>query len=564
MRFHIPRFLSSWIREQQREKEMLAILESYRTGLLKPKNWLSNIIAGLIVGVVALPLAMAFAIASGVKPEQGLYTAIIAGLCVALFGGTRTQIAGPTGAFVVILASITAHYGVDGLQIATLMAGVLLLMMGLLKLGNVIKFIPEPVIVGFTAGIGFIIFFGEWKDFFGLHVSLPLDASFHQKFAALIKILPNLSVSTTALALLSLVIILTTSKFLKKVPGSLMALVVVTLLQAFFQFKGVATLGSTFGSLPSSLPSLQLPDLSFAKVVNLIGPAITIALLGAIESLLSAQVADGLTGTRHRSNQELIGQGIANIFAPLFGGFAATGAIARTATNVRSGGSSPLAAIIHCIFLILVILLLAPLTSFIPLCVLAAILFVVAYKMSDVSHFLFIMKKAPWYDVLVLIATFVLTIFTDLVIAVNAGVILAMILFICRMHQVVTVEQLTSKEYAKELPASCVACPDTFIYQIQGPFFFGAADKIENALALKDEMPKKIIFRFKDVPFIDMTGLQKFQSLLEQHHKQGVAVAICEANATVAKKLLRTHVLKNVAGNRLFPSLEEAFLAPIP
>lgn len=531
---------------------MLAIVEAYYAGLLKPKNWLPNLTSGLIVGVVALPLAMAFAIASGVKPEQGIYTAIIAGLCVGIFGGSRTQIAGPTGAFVVILASITAQYGVDGLQLATLLAGVMLLFMGILKLGNVIKFIPEPVIVGFTAGIGFIIFFGEWKDFFGLNVSLPLDAHFHQKFLILVQHFSSLNYATTFLACLSLILVLVTPKFTQKIPGSLIALIIVTLLSCLFQFPNVATLGSTFGALPSALPSLHLPVFTVSKTVELLGPAFSIALLGAIESLLSAQVADGLSGTRHHSNQELIGQGIANILTPLFGGFAATGAIARTATNVRNGGTSPLSAIVHSIVLLLIILLLAPLASYIPLCALAAILFVVAYKMSDVPHFFFILKRAPWYDILVLITTFFLTIFTDLVVAVTVGVMLAIVLFVRRMHQSISVLQEATKEEA-------TSSDKTLIYTIKGPFFFGVAEKIENALTSHKVLPKNIIFRFKEVPFIDMTGIKKLKDVLDAYHKIGINMYFCEANATVSKKLIKTGLLGKVRGECIFDSLADIF-----
>lgn len=403
---------------------MLSIVEAYRAGLLNPRHWGANIIAGLIVGIVALPLAMAFAIASGVKPEQGLYTAIVAAFFVGVFGGSRVQIAGPTGAFIVILAGITARYGVSGLQIASLLAGFLLLLMGLFRLGSIVKFIPESVIVGFTAGIGVIIFVGQWKSFFGLPVQIPLDAHFHQMLSLLVQALPHLNIATTSLACLSLFLILATPKFFKRIPGPLVAMALVTSLQAFFHFHGVATLGSTFGKIPQHFPHFQWPSIGVDQVLQLIGPALTIALLGAIESLLSATAADKMAGTQHHSNQELIGQGLANIFSPLFGGFAATGAIARTATNIRSGGNSPIAAIVHSVLLILILVLLAPLANYVPLCTLAAILFVVAYNMSDVPHFLHIIKSAPRYETFVLIVTFLLTVFLNLVIAVAVGVFL--------------------------------------------------------------------------------------------------------------------------------------------
>lgn len=538
---------------------MLAIVEAYRAGLLKPKNWMRNIVAGVIVGVVALPLAMAFAIASGVKPEQGLYTAIIAAIFVSIFGGSRVQIAGPTGAFIVILASITAQYGVTGLQVATLLAGVILLLMGIIRLGTVIKFIPDPVIVGFTSGIGIIIFVGEWKDFFGLSVQIPLDAHFYQKLMALIQALPHLNIATMGLALLSLFLVLITPKFLKRVPGPLVAMIVVTVLQAIFQFKQVATLGSTFGGIPQHLPEFHLPKISFEEVLSLAGPAFTIALLGAIESLLSAAAADGMANTRHNSNQELIGQGLGNIFAPLFGGFAATGAIARTATNIRNGGNSPIAGITHALVLILVLVLLAPLAAYVPLCALAAILFVVAYNMSDIPHFIHIVKCAPRYDVLVLIVTFLLTVFTNLVIAVNVGVVLAMLLFIARMNQTVAIELQTQEHLHPELKANgLVSLPkDTVVYTIQGPFFFGAAEKIERALAATNTDPKNIIFRLKNVPFMDMTGLETFYELLEQYHKRGVQIYLCEANAKLRHKIAHVGILRWVKEQRVFQDLAE-------
>lgn len=535
---------------------MLAIVEAYRAGLLKPKNWLCNLSAGLIVGIVSLPLAMAFAIASGVKPEQGLYTAIIAGFVVGIFGGTRVQIAGPTGAFVVILANIVAQHGIDGLQIATLFAGFILVFMGLIKLGSVIKFIPDPVIVGFTSGIGVIIFIGECKDFFGLPISLAVNAHFHTKLFVIIKALLSLNVTTTVLACLSLLLVLITSKILKRIPGPLVAMVVATILQAVFEFKDVATIGSAFGGIQQNLPHFHLPVVNLTEALNLIGPAFTIALLGAIESLLSATAADGMAKTRHHSNQELIGQGFANILTPLFGGFAATGAIARTATNVRNGGNSPIAAMVHSVFLILVIVLLAPLAMHIPLCTLAAILFVVAYNMSDVPHFIHMTKHAPNYDLIVLFTTFFLTIFTNLVVAVNVGVILAMLLFIRRMSQFVAIEQQDHDALHTELNGNGHTLPkDTLVYVIQGPFFFGVAEKMERAFAVTHSDPKNIIFRLKDVPFMDITGLQTFSEIIEQFHKRGITVYLCEANPKVAFKLAKIGIPNWAGGNCIFDSV---------
>lgn len=536
---------------------MLAIIDAYHAGLFQLKNWSQNIIAGVIVGIVAIPLAMAFAIASGVKPEQGLYTAIIAAFFVAIFGGSRVQIAGPTGAFIVILAHITAQYGVSGLQIATLLAGFILIFMGFFKLGSVIKYIPDPVIVGFTTGIGVIIFVGEWKDFFGLSLPLSLSTPFYQKFLNTIFALPQLNLTTTSLAILSLLLVIFSPKLSKRLPGPLVALVVVTLTQFIFQFENVATIGNTFGGIPRELPHFQIPVITFSHALELVSPAFTIALLGAIESLLSATAADGMAGTRHRSNQELFGQGLANIFAPLFGGFAATGAIARTATNVRSGGNSPLAAIIHSIFLLLVILLLAPVAVYIPLCTLAAILFMVAYTMSDLPHFINTLKHAPGYDVMVLLTTFLLTVFTDLVVAVNVGVILAMLFFIRNMSRSVSIEKQSTEKLQLELPNNTdVFFNNTIVYTIQGPFFFGAAKKIEEALSNHTD-PKTIIFRLKDMPFIDMTGLETFYELIKEHHQRGIKIYLCEANERVKRKLLGIGILGWICEEQVFNTFSD-------
>ena len=407
---------------------MIALLESRTAGQYSKGSWLPNLVAGVVVGVVALPLAMAFAIASGARPEQGINTAIVAGALVSALGGSRVQIAGPTGAFIAVLGGITATHGIVGLQIATLMAGVILTLMGLLRMGGVIKFIPAPVIAGFTTGIGVIIFVGQWTYFFGLPATQSIH--FHEKFIALVQVLPHLHPATLGLSLLSLALVLLAPKLphMQRVPGPLVAMVVATVLQAVFQWDGVATIGSAFGGIPQGLPSLQWPDITLSGIVPLLGPAFSIAMLGAIESLLSAVVADGMAGLTHDSNQELIGQGIANIVAPLLGGFAATGAIARTATNIRNGGTNPVAGITHSLTLMATLLFLAPLAGQIPLGALAAILFVVAYNMSDLQHFFHIARGPSRPDVLVLLLTFTLTVLVDLVAAVLVGVVLALVL----------------------------------------------------------------------------------------------------------------------------------------
>lgn len=541
---------------------MIALIEAQRAGLYAKKHLLNNIVAGVIVGVVALPLAMAFAIASGAKPEQGIYTAIVAGFFTSVFGGTRLQISGPTGAFIVILSGITAKYGISGLQIASLMAGIILCAIGFARLGSVIKFIPDPVIIGFTAGIGIIIWVGQWRDFFGLTVAGGGE-HFHEKLGHLLVALPTAHWATTGLALLSLALLTLGSRLFKKVPAPLVVLVVATALQGIFGFAGVATIGSAFGGIPQGLPTFQPLDISFSTIVSLIGPAFTIALLGAIESLLSAVVADGMAGTRHDSNQELVGQGIANIFSPLFGGFAATGAIARTATNIRNGATSPLAGVIHAVFLLLTILLLAPLAAYIPLCALAAILFVVAYNMSDVHHMLRLLRTAPRADVILLLITFVLTVFADLVIAVNVGVVLASLLFMRRMAQSVQVLEETGIEVgqgALKLPSG------TLVYRIDGPFFFGAAEKFEHALETIQSPTKQVVqvvLRLGQVPFIDATGLQTLSEIAASFHKNGIRLVLCEVRPNVFEKLKRADILDTVGANNVFVTLAD-FVASEP
>lgn len=516
---------------------MIAILEAKRAGLLSKKHWLNNMLAGVIVGVVALPLAMAFAIASGAKPEQGLYTAIVAGGLTSLFGGSRLQIAGPTGAFIVILAGITAKYGIEGLQVATLMAGIMLMLMGLTRLGGVIKFIPDPVIVGFTSGIGIIIFVGQWKDFFGLSPVIGVE-HFHEKFWHLIQAFPSLQLESTALGLLTLVVLVLSPRVFKRIPSPLVAMVVVTVVQWFFHFEHVATIGSAFGGIPQTLPHFQVPSVTFSEVLKLIGPAFTIALLGAIESLLSAVVADGMTSTKHNSNQELVGQGIANIFSPLFGGFASTGAIARTATNIRNGGTSPLAGLVHVVTLVVIVLVLAPLASHIPLCALSAILFVVAYNMSELHRFFHMVRTAPKPDVAVLIITFVLTVFGDLVIAVNIGVLLACLLFMKRMSEAVVIKQQTHEKLILEIDdKDFQLSPKTVVFDIEGPFFFGAAQHLESALESVHGHAEILVLRLGKVPFIDATAMQSLWGLLDTCRRHKTRLVLCEARPNVFNKL---------------------------
>lgn len=538
---------------------MIAILEAKRAGLLAKGHWLNNILAGVIVGVVALPLAMAFAIASGAKPEQGLYTAIVAGGLTSLFGGSRLQIAGPTGAFIVILAGVTAKYGIPGLQVATLMAGVILLIMGLTRLGGVIKYIPDPVIVGFTSGIAVIIFVGQWKDFFGLHMD-PGVEHFHQQFWHLIEAFPGLHLATTMLALLTLAVLLLSPRYLKRVPAPLVAMVVATTLHWIFDFEGVATIGSAFGGIPQSLPQFEVPSISLSDTIKLIGPAFTIALLGAIESLLSAVVADGMTRTKHDSNQELIGQGVANIFSPLFGGFASTGAIARTATNIRNGATSPVAGLTHAVTLIIIVLVLAPLASHIPLAALSAILFVVAYNMSEMHRFKHMVRTAPQSDKAVLLLTFFLTIFSDLVIAINIGVMLAALLFMKRMSEAVAIEQQQHEKLALEFDdIDFELPPGTVVFTMEGPFFFGAAERMENALEAVQGHAGMLVLRMERVPFIDATGLQSLWDLLDNCRRHKTRLVICGAQTSVYDEMKASGLVDQLGKENVIEHVQQIF-----
>jgi SulP family sulfate permease len=542
---------------------MIALFEAYHAGLLGRKHWLPNIISGVIVGVVALPLAMAFAIASGVKPEQGLYTAIVAGFLTSVLGGSRLQIAGPTGAFIVVLSGITAKYGIAGLQIATLMAGLMLLLLGLAKMGTIIKFIPAPVIVGFTAGIGVIIWVGQWRDFFGLPAIT--GEHFHEKLWHLLQVFPQWHPTTTALAVLSLVLLILVPKIpgLRRIPGPMVALLVATVLQAGFQFEGVRTIGNAFGGIPQGLPAFQMPELNIKHILELLSPAFTIAMLGAIESLLSAVVADGMAGTRHNSNQELIGQGIANIVAPLFGGFASTGAIARTATNIRNGGTSPLSGIVHVVTLVLIVLFLAPLAVYVPLAALAAILFVVAWNMSEVKHVIRMIKRAPRADVIILLITFSLTVFADLVVAVNIGVILATLQFMRRMTTSVEVRQASEQELLQEFSHQGFTTlpPGVLVYAVDGPFFFGAVESLERSLIGTHTDPHVLIIRLRWVPFIDITGLQTLEDVILDLHRRGVQVMLTGANEKVRGKLEKAGILALIGGRNHFDHLPQALTA---
>jgi sulfate permease, SulP family len=537
---------------------MIALLEARRAGLLKRAHLMPNLVAGVVVGIVAMPLAMAFAIASGATPAQGLYTAIVAGLITAIFGGTRVQISGPTGAFIAVLAGITAQYGIAGLQAATLMAGFILLVMGLARLGSVIKFIPSPVIVGFTAGIAVIIWTGQWKDFFGLHPAAS-GLHFHEKFLAVLRVLPETHRATTLIAVVTLAILIAGTRWfvavpgLKRVPVPLVAMLVALALQTIWHFDGVATIGSAFGGIPRALPAFSWPAMALSDLLQLVGPAFAIALLGAIESLLTAVVADGMTGARHDSNQELIGQGAANIIAPLFGGFAATGAVARTATSVRNGATSPVAGIVHAAFLLLVILLLAPWAALIPLASLAAILWFVAWNMADIPHVTRVLRTAPIADRFLLLITFVLTVFVDLVVAVNVGVVLAALLFMRRMAETVRVERQAFDDDSGEdvkLPASVL------VYRVEGPFFFGAAEKLESTLERVQLGIETVVIRLGRVPFMDATGVSTLTEIVQRFQRHRVRVMLCGIHDELRGTLDAAGILELVGEANICTSMQ--------
>lgn len=544
---------------------MIAILEAKRAGLLTKKHLAKNLLSGIVVGIVALPLGMAFAIASGAKPEQGLYTAIIAGLFTSLFGGSRLQIAGPTGAFIVILSGVSAKYGFGGLQLASLMAGIILIAMGFARLGGVIKYIPDPVITGFTSGIAIIIFVGQWKEFFGLQPVFPGE-HFHQKLMALIEALPGLHWGTAALAIFTLLVLVVSPRIFKRIPSPLIALVLATSLQAAFHFEGIATIGSAFGGIPQRLPQFQVPLITASVFIQLIGPAFTIAILGAIESLTTAVVADGMAGTKHNSNQELIGQGIANVFSPLFGGFASVGALARTATNIRNGATSPISGVIHALTLVVIIMVLAPLASGIPLCALSAILFVVAYNMSEPHHFIRLVRISPRADVAILLITFLLTVFSDLVIAVNIGVMLALLLFTKRMSEAVNIEhEPPTVVAAAPVNGKYLSLPPrTIVFSIDGPFFFGAAERLQTTLEHIHNHADTLVLKMGSVPFMDVTGLLTLEEIIDDCHRNKTNLVLAELRPNVGKKLARAGILAKLGPRNVVDSMDDFLEFPPP
>lgn len=491
-----------------------------------------DLMAGIIVGIVALPLAIAFAIASGVSPEKGLFTAVVAGFIISALGGSKVQIGGPTGAFIVVVYGIVQEFGVNGLIIATFMAGVMLVVMGFARLGAVIKFIPHPLIIGFTSGIALIIFSSQVKDFFGLQMGV-VPADFMDKWISYAGQLSTINWTSFMIAGITVLIIQLWPRVSHKIPGSLVAILLTTAAAYFLHFP-VETIGSRFGSIPSSLPSPVLPSFDLETVKKLIPAAFTIALLGGIESLLSAVVADGMIGGKHRSNMELVAQGTANIFSSLFGGIPATGAIARTATNVKNGGRTPVAGIIHAITLLLIMLFVGKWAALIPMATLAGILVVVAYNMSEWESFVSVFK-GPRSDVAVLVTTFLLTVLVDLTVAIEIGMVLAVFLFMQKMIKFSDVSSITAQYDENSLDIDSVdnyqLPKEVEVFEITGPLFFGAAYKFKDAMRFIEKPPKILIIRMRKVPIIDATGIKTLQEVHKESTQKGTKIILSEVHS---------------------------------
>mgnify|MGYP000612443237 FL=1 len=530
--------------------QLLTSLKTYNRQTLT-----ADIMAGIIVGIVALPLAIAFGIASGVTPEKGIITAIISGFIISLLGGSKVQIGGPTGAFIVIIYGIIQKYGIEGLMIATVMAGVFLLLFGLLKLGTIIKYIPYPIVVGFTSGIAVTIFTTQIKDLFGLTIeSVPSD--FIEKWGCYISHFSTADLWCSIVGILSVVIIALTPKVSKKIPGSLVAIIVMTIaaliLKNYFGVTTIETIGDRF-SVSSAIPDAHMPAMTWDTIKSLVAPALTIAVLGAIESLLSATVADGVIGAHHNSNTELVAQGLANIASPIFGGIPATGAIARTMTNINNGGKTPVSGIVHAIVLLLIFLFFMPLAKYIPMACLAGVLVIVSYGMSGWRSFLALMKN-PKSDVTVLLITFFLTIIFDLTVAIEVGLIIACLLFMKRVSEITDVKAVTDEineesDMIKDNAEHLTIPEGVEVYEINGPYFFGAGNKFEEVMAAFGDRPKVRIIRMRKVPFVDSTGIHNLTNLCEMSHNEGIEVVLSGVCEKVHKQLEKARFY-DILGNK--------------
>ncbi|HSU97748.1 MAG TPA: SulP family inorganic anion transporter [Gemmatimonadaceae bacterium] len=531
-------------------------------------QFLGDLTAGVIVGVVALPLAIAFAIASGVPPGRGLWTAIVAGFIISALGGSRVQIGGPTGAFVVIVYGIVQKYGIDGLTVATLMAGVILVVMGLAKLGSAIKFIPRPVVTGFTSGIAVIIFSGEIKDFFGLSMG-AVPSAFIAKWQAFGAHAGAITPAALGVSVASMAIILLWPRVNRRIPGPFVALIVMTAVVQLLHLP-VETIGSRFGTIAASVPHPQVPHLSLAQISALVGPAFTIAFLAAVESLLSAVVADGMIGSRHRSNMELVAQGVANLAAPLFGGIPATGAIARTATNIKNGGRTPVAGMVHALTLLVITVFVGQWAALVPLSVLAAILVVVAYHMSEWRTFLAELRS-PKSDVAVLLTTFLLTLLVDLTVGIGVGMVLAAFLFIRRMAEVTQISPIAD-ESDEDAHAGdpYVTDPNAAhrrsvpkgveVYEINGPFFFGAAEAFRDTIGQVARKPRVLIIRMRYVPALDSTGMYALSELARRSRKDGTTVLLSDVHMQPMVALSGSPALTEIGEENLFDNLDAALV----
>ena len=491
---------------------------------------IKDIIAGIIVAIIALPLSIALAIASGVGPEQGLYTAIIAGFFISFFGGSRVQIGGPTAAFVVIIYGIVTEYGTDGLIVATILAGIILVIMGICRFGSLIKYIPYTITTGFTCGIAVTLFVGQLKDFFGLQMK-SVPSEFLDKIIAYGKNIGTINVTATVIGLVAVAIMLIWPKVTDKIPGSLVAIIVTTAI-VYFAKLDVNTIGSVYGQLNSSFPKFHVPAISMKLVQQMLSPAFTIAVLAAIESLLSAVVSDGMIGDTHKSNAELIGQGLGNIFSGLFGGIPATGAIARTAANVRNGGRTPIAGITHCVTLTVILLVLMPLAALIPMTTLAAVLLVVAANMADWESFFRLCKSAPKSDIIVLVATFFLTVFFDLVVAIEIGVVLAALLFMKRMAETADIKAWKYTDSPDITPGEAEKLRDIphsiSVFEICGPMFFAAADQILNINS--HHHTKAVVIRMRSVPAIDASAMKSLHELSNRAKRKNITLIFSHVN----------------------------------
>ena len=543
----------------------------FSNGRYNKQKFTSDLIAGVIVGIIALPLAIAFGIASGVTPQQGLITAIVAGFLISFLGGSNFLIGGPTGAFIVIVAGIVSQYGMQGLIIATIMAGVFLVAMGVCRMGVIFKFIPYPIVVGFTSGIALTIFSTQMKDFFGLPLDLEVPAGFIPQWGCYFQNLGSIDWIEFAMSMLCLVICFSWSRVTKKVPGSLIALVAGTAISLLLsRFAGVelATIGSKFPELADGLPMPKpvAPQFDFETIKGLVSPAFTIAILCAIESLLAAMVADGATGKQHHANTELIGQGIANIVTPLFGGIPATGALARTMASINNGGKSPVTGIVHAVVLLLIYLFLMPYAVYIPLSCLAAILVQVAYNMSEWKTFKYLLRGDK-SDVAVLLITFFLTVIVDLTVAIEVGVLLAIVLFVRRVMETSQVNVLKEHYVAATEDPEKAAMENTDrldipdgveVYEIDGPFFFGLASRFEELEKMKSNSAKVRIIRMRKVPFIDSTGINNLRNLYERTHKRGVTVILSGVTEKVRASLVKFGVDKEIGEENIFPHIVPA------